>query len=436
MPLVHYPEQHSSEQHSPEQHSPAPKITASTPLQLSHFTLTTAAGCGNEDNLAALKNGTTGLHLNNFLDVELETRIGRVEGIEEQKLPSSLANYQCRNNQLAYLALQQDNFNSAIEQAKKRYASERIGVFLGTSTSAILNTELAYLSSTFHTSGTGGGTGTVTLADTIHYREQHNTFSIAEFVRKLYQLSGPAQVVSTACSSSAKVFASAARYIELGLCDAAIVGGVDSLCLTTLYGFNSLELLAREVCRPADKNRLGLSIGEAAAFALLEKSDHAGTQQSPVYLRGWGESSDAWHMSSPHPEGRGAFQAMQYALQRADIDAGAIDYVNLHGTATPVNDQMEDRAMAQLFSTPVACSSTKGWTGHTLGAAGSVEALITALCIQHNFMPQSLNTLCVDPTFSQNILTSTQHSPVHTAASNSFGFGGNNCCLIFSDQPC
>ena len=435
MPLAHSPEQHSLKQHSPD-----PKTTASTPLQLSHFTLTTAAGCGNEANLAALENGTTGLHPDNFLDVELDTQIGRVEGIEEQQLPDSLANYQCRNNQLAYLALQQDNFTSAIERAKKRYASERIGVFLGTSTSAILNTELAYLSSTFHTSrtgyGTGTGCGTGTLADTIHYREQHNTFSIAGFVRKLYQLSGPAQVVSTACSSSAKVFASAARYIELGLCDAAIVGGVDSLCLTTLYGFNSLELLAREVCRPADKNRLGLSIGEAAAFALLEKSDHAGTQQPAVYLRGWGESSDAWHMSSPHPEGRGALQAMQYALQRAELDAGAIDYVNLHGTATPVNDQMEDRAMAQLFSTPVACSSTKGWTGHTLGAAGGVEALITALCIQHDFMPQSLNTRCVDPTFSQNILTSTQHSPVHTAASNSFGFGGNNCCLIFSDQPC
>ena len=394
--------------------------------------MTTAAGCGNQENLESLKKGHSGLRPNNFLDVELDTWIGRVDGIEEQQLPAHLKNYQCRNNQLAYLALQQDNFSTAVEQAKQQYGAERLGLFLGTSTSGILSTELAYQTDSFKKTGT--------LPDAAHFREQHNSFSVAEFVRELYHLKGPAQVVSTACSSSAKVFATAARYIELGLCDAAIVGGVDSLCLTTLYGFNSLELVAKEVCRPADLNRKGLSIGEGAAFILLEKAGQAHSQQTPVYLQGYGESSDAYHMSSPHPEGRGAVQAMQQALERAQMDASQIDYVNLHGTATPVNDQMEDKALTQIFSTPITCSSTKGWTGHTLGAAGGVEAIYSALCIQHNFMPPSLNTLQPDPSFAQHILTPSNlaekhHSSVHSVATNSFGFGGNNCCLILSDQP-
>jgi len=393
--------------------------------------VTTAAGCGNQANLESLKQGRSGLKQNDFLDVELDTWIGRVDGIEDQALPEHLKNYQCRNNQLAYLALQHDDFSAAVEQKKQQYGAERLGLFLGTSTSGILSTELAYQTELFKSTGT--------LSDTTHFREQHNSFSVAEFVRHLYHLKGPTQVVSTACSSSAKVFATAARYIELGLCDAAIVGGVDSLCLTTLYGFNSLELVAKEICRPADVNRKGLSIGEGAAFIMLEKAEQTRSQQSPIYLRGYGESSDAYHMSSPHPEGRGAVQAMQYALDNAKMDTNNIDYVNLHGTATPVNDQMEDKALAQIFSSPIACSSTKGWTGHTLGAAGGVEAIYSALCIQHNFMPQSLNTLELDPSFTQHILmpsnsTEASNLSVHTVASNSFGFGGNNCCLIFSDQ--
>lgn len=407
------------------------KIYSNTaPLLLSHFTLTTAAGCGIQENLTALKSGTTGLRPNDFLDVDLETYIGRVSGIEAQQLPADLSDYQCRNNQLAFLALQQDNFNSAIEQAKDHYGAHRLAVFLGTSTSGILETELAYQTESFRSGGQ--------LPDSVHFKEQHNSFSIAEFVRNYYQLKGPAQVVSTACSSSAKVFATAARYIELGLCDAAIVGGVDSLCLTTLYGFNSLELVAKEVCRPADKNRQGLSIGEAAAFILLEKPENTevdrSNQQKPVYLRGYGESSDAYHMSSPHPEGLGALQAMQQALTLSGLKTEDIDYVNLHGTATSVNDKMEDNALTQLFAQAVACSSTKGWTGHTLGAAGGVEAIYSALSIQYDFMPESLNTMTIDPSFSQNILMETQYSKVQTVATNSFGFGGNNCCLIFGEQ--
>ncbi len=397
-------------------------------LLISHFTLSTAIGCGIEANLQNLQNNISGLKKNDFLDVDLETYIGRVDDVEQQKLPEKLSRYNCRNNQLAYLALQYDQFSSVIEQAKKHYGSERIGIFLGTSTSGILSSELDYQSHEFQQTGQ--------LNKNIHFREQHNSFSIAEFVRNFYQLKGPAQVVSTACSSSAKVFASAARYIELGLCDAAIVGGVDSLCLTTLYGFNSLELVAKDLCKPADKDRQGLSIGEAAAFILLEKnnSDASTNNQNAIYLKGYGESTDAYHMSSPHPDGIGALQSMKNALQLAQLQQDDIDYVNLHGTATMINDQMEDRAMSQLFVNGVNCSSSKGWTGHTLGAAGAVEAIYSALCIQNNFQPKSLNTNIVDPSFRQKILTQSIYNETHTVLTNSFGFGGNNCSLILSDK--
>ncbi len=404
------------------------------PFLLSHYTLTTAAGCGSKENLRALQTQHSGLQKNNFLDVELDTWIGRVAGLEDISLPEHLSAFQCRNNALAYMALQQDNFIASIEQAKQRFGAHRVGVFLGTSTSGILESELAYQTETFQASGQ--------LPKPFYFYQRHNIFSASDFVRHYLQLEGPAQVISTACSSSAKVFASAARYIELGLCDAAIVGGVDSLCMTTLYGFNSLELIAQDVCRPADKHRQGLSIGEAAAFVLLEKTpqnaaEHtSSTNDIPVYLLGWGESSDAWHMSTPHPEGRGAYQAMQQALNMAQCSERQVDYVNLHGTATRVNDVTEDKAMQRLFSQPVACSSTKGWTGHTLGAAGAVEAIYSAMSLQENFMPASLQTRELDPQIKQNILMAGRTQDVHTVMTNSFGFGGNNCSLLFGDQIC
>jgi len=403
------------------------------PLILSNFTVTTAAGCGNQANLSALIEQKSGLRKNDFLDSELDTWIGRVNDVEQYMLPQSLTHYQCRNNQLACLTLQNDDFSRAVERAKKQYGSHRVAVFMGTSTSGILSTELAYRELIYNQS-------TVHFKDphAVYFREQHNSFSLADFIQHYFHLTGPAQVISTACSSSAKVFASASRYIEAGLCDAAIVGGVDSLCFTTLYGFNSLELVSDDMCRPADKNRKGLSIGEGAAFALLEKpqnSDNSSNTEQPVFLRSYGESSDAYHISSPHPEGVGAIKAMQDALRAAKLNAEQIDYINLHGTATPVNDKVEDIAINRVFSRQTQCSSTKGWTGHTLGAAGAVEAVYSALCIQNGLLPVSLNTVQCDPEFKTNIVTNQlSNTEVHTIASNSFGFGGNNCCLIFSDS--
>jgi 3-oxoacyl-[acyl-carrier-protein] synthase-1 len=236
-------------------------------------------------------------------------------------------------------------------------------------------------------------------------------------------------VVSTACSSSAKVFASAARMIEAGLIDAAVVGGVDSLCLTTLYGFNSLELLAPQPCRPYDVERNGISIGEAAAFILLQRPA-ASLDADAVLLLGAGESSDAHHMSSPHPEGLGAQMAMSAALKVAGLQADDIGYINLHGTATPSNDAAEGRAVAALFGDRVPCSSTKGATGHTLGAAGGLEAIISALALQQGFMPGGVNTRQLDPAIPVQYLTAIREVAPRRVLSNSFGFGGTNCSLI------
>jgi 3-oxoacyl-[acyl-carrier-protein] synthase-1 len=241
-------------------------------------------------------------------------------------------------------------------------------------------------------------------------------------------LDGPGLVVSSACASTTKVFATAARMIETGLCDAAIVGGADSLCLTTLYGFNALQLLAEGPCRPFDADRAGLSIGEAAGFALLERPAPA-NRDAPLVL-GVGESSDAHHMSTPHPEGAGASLSMARALESAGLRPDAIDYVNLHGTATRIGDAAEDRAVASLFGTGTPCSSTKGHTGHALGASGIVEAVIAALAITEGLLPGSPHTNARDPALQCRYVTVARPARIRRVLSNSFGFGGSNASLI------
>jgi 3-oxoacyl-[acyl-carrier-protein] synthase-1 len=248
-------------------------------------------------------------------------------------------------------------------------------------------------------------------------------------VRRYFDITGPAMTVSTACSSSAKVFGSARRMIEAGVIDAAVVGGVDSLCLTTLYGFNSLELVSSRPCRPFDAGRDGISIGEAAAFILIERMPER-PASGAIRLIGFGESNDAYHMSSPHPEGRGATLAMEMALNAAGIKPVDIDYINLHGTATPSNDAAEGIAVSSLFGTGVPCSSTKGATGHTLGAAGGLEAVICALAIQHGLMPGGVHCDRPDTAIAAAYLTANRNRDTARVLSNSFGFGGTNCSLI------
>jgi 3-oxoacyl-[acyl-carrier-protein] synthase-1 len=389
------------------------------PLPITDYTVTSAIGVGRDATLASLRAARSGLQRRQFETAELPAWLGQVDAADEVRLPEALSAFDCRNNRLAWLALQADGFAQSVAQAARRHGAGRVGVFLGTSTSGILQTEIAYR----HRDPASGA-----LPEDFRYEETHNTYSVARFVREALSLEGPAVVVSTACSSSAKVFANAQRMIDLGLIDAAVVGGVDSLCLTTLYGFNSLELLSPDICRPWDAARKGLSIGEAAAYALLERE--AGASDARGWLLGVGETSDGHHMSSPHPQGAGAAQAMREALAQAGLAPRDVNYLNLHGTATPGNDAAEDIAVVEVFGTDLPCSSTKGATGHTLGAAGGVEAAVCLLALAHGFMPAGLNRSTPDATLRCNYLDAGRDAALSVVASNSFGFGGSNACLL------
>jgi len=388
------------------------------PLLVRARTATSALAIGAEATVEGLRSGRSGLARCTFEDVALETWVGEVPGVNAIAVPAELSEMGCRNNRLALLGLGQDGFEEAVRACVARVGAARVGVFLGTSTAGILETELAYR----RLDPVSG-----TLPADFHYAGSHNVYSVAAFTRAILGLAGPAAVVSTACSSSAKVFGSAARLIELGLIDAAVVGGVDSLCLTTLYGFHSLQLTAPRPCRPFAADRDGISIGEAAAFVLLER--HTG--EAGIVLLGVGESNDGYHLSSPHPEGLGAQLAMRAALASARLEPGAIDYVNLHGTATPSNDSAESLAVASVVGRTVPSSSTKGATGHALGAAGGLEAVISILALERGLIPGGANTIEADPALPVNYVTRSREAKVACALSNSFGFGGSNCSLVF-----
>jgi 3-oxoacyl-[acyl-carrier-protein] synthase I len=390
------------------------------PLHLRNFTATSCIGKGIAATLKSLLEQRSGLAGCRFETVDIPTYIGEVAGVDEERLPEDLHRFDCRNNRLAELALQQDGFFEAVQQAASRLGRRRVGVFMGTSTAGILQTELAYR----ERDPVSGA-----LPASFEYGSTHNSFSVADYVRRRCGLEGPAVAVSCACASSAKAFGSARRMLEAGLIDAALVGGVDSLCLTTLYGFHSLQLSSPAPCRPFDVARDGISIGEGAALALLERAPDDLDGDS-VLLLGVGESSDAYHMSAPHPEGLGARRAMRAALASAVLDPGDIDYINLHGTGTPSNDRSESHAVTSVFGPTTPCSSTKGATGHTLGAAGALEAVISALAVKNGFMPGGVHTSTIDPTLTALYIMDNRRASITRVMSNSFGFGGTNCSLI------
>ncbi len=392
----------------------APKVAVTA------TTATSALGHGLAAHAQALRDGTTGLRLQGFETVEFTAWLGVAPGVDEVQVPAELTEYDCRNNRLCELALHADGFAQAVARAVQRHGAHRVGVFMGTSTSGILESEQAYR----HRGPDGA------LLTRLQYGPTHDIASIMRYARRRLKLAGPAQVVSTACSSSAKVFGTAQRMLALGLVDAAVVGGVDSLCLTTLYGFRSLELVSPDICRPWDAARNGLSLGEAAAFALLERAGHT-TSAPQAWLLGCGETSDGHHMSAPHPEGAGAAAAMRQALAQAGLAPHEVDYLNLHGTATPGNDAAEDQAVCAVFGPHIAASSTKGHTGHTLGAAGGLEAVLALLCMRDGLAPANLHLREPDPQLRLQVLRHTQPRAMGVVASNSFGFGGSNCCLIF-----
>jgi len=360
--------------------------------------------------------GRSGLRPNTLPWCDLPTWIGEVGAAEDAPLPAELKTWDCRTHRLAWVALQRNQFPDAVSRAVERYGASRVGLIMGSSTAGIRSTEIAYKK----------WRSRAPWPEDFAYRHTHSLDALSRFTAELLGLEGPMVTISTACSSSAKVFAMAQRWIDCGLIDAAVVGGVDSLCLTTLLGFNALQLLSSEICRPFDSARTGISIGEAAGFALLDR------QSSVVDLVGCGESSDAWHMSAPHPDGLGAQAAMLHALDAANLKPQDIGYVNAHGTATLANDRAEAAATRAVFGPgAVPISSTKGVTGHTLGAAGITDAIVVVQALEQQTMPPSANLRELDSRLELDVVTQARDGELRYAMSNSFGFGGTNCSLIF-----
>jgi 3-oxoacyl-[acyl-carrier-protein] synthase-1 len=386
------------------------------PVAVRAFGSVSAAGCGQTELLAALQRGGSALRPNAFDDWPLPTWIGAVPAIDGVRLPAALAGWDCRAARLAWLGLEADGFAQAARAARARHGAARIGLALGTSASTIGVTEAAYRCTDAAAAFSGA------RADP----RLNTPHALALFVREALGIEGPAVTVSTACSSSAKVFALAERWLRLGLVDAAVVGGVDAMCASVLYGFHALGLVSSEPCRPFDVARRGISVGEAAGFALLERGAGA------LMLIGHGEAGDAHHMSSPHPEGLGAEQALDDALARAGLDAAAIDHVNLHGTGTPKNDEVEAALVARRYAPRAALSATKGLTGHTMGAAGMLEAALTLLALAHQWLPGSAPTTQPEPALAGRLRLAPAPARLDVAASHSFGFGGSNCVLLFA----
>lgn len=324
--------------------------------------------------------------------------------------------YDSRNNRLIDLALAQDGFADAVLGLRQRLDPGRLGLAMATSTSSIDRTELGFQ----HLDADGR------FPPAFRQPLTHNPHAPGEYVARRLGIDGPCVTVSAACSSSAKVFATAKRWLDLDLVDAVVVGGADSLCLSIIYGFHSLQLVSPEPCRPFSPDRQGISIGEAAGFALLTK-DTTGTG---IRLSGAGESCDAYHMSSAHPEGLGASLSMQRALDAAGLGTSDIDHVSLHGTGTRANDEIEGKACTPFDNGHTLLSATKGWTGHTLGAAGIAQAVLAFNAIETGLLPATLNTRVSEAPF-QLLLENRQRPPKHVLC-NAFGFGGNNCSLVFS----
>ena len=385
------------------------------PTRIVAYTATSALGAGRAAMRAAVGEERSGLRRNDFGPAPLPTWIGRVAGLEDDTLPAALAAWDCRNHRLAWRALQADGFLDAVAAARARHGPGRVAVLVGTSTSSIGATEAAYRALD------ADGMFPVDARNP----QLHTLHSLGRFVQEALGLSGPCVTTSTACSSSAKVFAAAERMLRLGLVDAAVVGGVDTLCGSVLFGFNALQLVAADACRPFDRDRRGINLGEAGGYALLERG------AGPLQLIGHGESSDAHHMSAPHPEGLGAEAALDAALARAGIEADAVDHINLHGTASAKNDAVEAALVARRFGPRVHASSTKGLTGHTLGASGILEAAFSLLAIETGWMPGTAQSVTLDPACGPQIRLRPARGEVRTVLSHSFGFGGTNCVLAF-----
>ena len=343
--------------------------------------------------------------------------IGGVD-MELPPVPASLVTRDNRNNRLLLAAALE--IEDEIRAAIARVGTARVGVVIGTSTTAI------------EEATQGVGAHARDGAWPPDYRYAHQELGApAQFLAEWLALGGPCFGISTACTSGARALISAERLLRLGLCDAVLCGGVDTLARLPLNGFHALEATDAEPCKPFSLHRHGINIGEAAALFLMTR------ERGGVAYLGGGASSDAYHMSSPEPQGRGAKEAMYMALKRAGLSATEIDYLNLHGTATEHNDSMESRAVAEVFPHGVPCSSTKSLTGHTLGAAGALEAAFCWLALTHDRLPPHVYDGMADPALPALALIDqgTPGRPLRHAMSNSFAFGGNNASVILGVTP-
>lgn len=384
-------------------------------IRLLDYQSTTAAGQNIDQLRKSIDTHTSGLRQNDLDRSDIDTWIGRVPSIEE----IDLGEWQSRNNALAAFGYQQGTIQHNIKELKDKYGSARLGIIMGSSTSSIDRTESAYL----HLQDG-------VLSEEYHQANVHNPNAPSLFMTHLSGISGPAMTINTACSSSAKVFATGARWLTANIVDAVLVGGVDTLCLSVLHGFDSLQLVSKNQCRPLDQYRDGINLGEASGFAILVRSNEE-HQDCGIKLMGYGESSDAHHMSHPHPDGLGAKLSMQQALSMAELEASQIDYINLHGTSSRANDLIEGKLIGNMFSEATQVSSTKAWMGHTLGAAGITEALIAVDALQRGVIPGSLNLQELDHELKLSVQSENINRTMNYVMSNSFGFGGNNCTLAF-----
>ncbi|AVV37393.1 MULTISPECIES: beta-ketoacyl-[acyl-carrier-protein] synthase family protein [Pantoea] len=378
-------------------------------IYISAIGMLNALGNDSQQIAASLKKGEApGMQLRHgWLSGDRACWLGRVEG-ELPPIPAALSAHNTRNNQLLLAALAQ--IRPALDAAITRYGASRVAIVLGTSTS-----------------GVDEGDQQICGSQPDYHYQMQELGDPSRFLAHYLHLHGPAYTISTACSSSARAIISGQRLIAAGLVDVALVGGADSLSRMPINGFDSLESLSERRCAPFSRDRDGISIGEGAALMLLTR------EPQPLALLGVGESSDAWHMSAPHPQGEGAERAMRMALQQANLLPQQVGYINLHGTATPLNDQMEAAVIARLSGNAVPCSSTKHLTGHTLGAAGVCEAALSALILQENLpLPaQDFSEAAQDETLPDcGLLLQPQALQRPVIASNSFAFGGNNTCLI------
>ena len=395
------------------------------PLPITAYTAVTNCGVGKQALYESLLEGQTKLKQPKLFDADFPAFVGEIDTQQLPVLSSGLEEFSTRNARIALAGLNcdEDEFRFAVSRAIERYGNTRVGIILGTSTSGIYETENAYSSMLQQDC----------IPEQYNFSTQHVWVATSRYLSQELDLCGPCYVVSTACSSSSKSIAAAQRLIASNVCDAVITGGVDSLCRMTLNGFRSLDLVSPTPCTPLDKHRSGISLGEGAGLLLIERS--CDEFFDCPHLLGTGESSDAYHMTAPHPQGRGAELSMQQAFLQADLKPTDIDYLNLHATGTQKNDQAELNAVNKVFADTVSCSGTKGLTGHTLGAAGGVEAVIALLALENNFQPGTCGLQQVDEEFNGTILKhSVTDVALTTVMSNNYGFGGNNASLIFGKR--